>query len=62
MAEVWAMKLFQLTDPNTVAVVKSNKKMVVLWPIKQIIIIKKKRLVFVLEIFATLVLPEKLIS
>ena len=56
------MKLFQLTDPNTVAVVKLKKKMVVLWPIKQIIIIKKKRLVFVLEIFATLVLPEKLIS
>ena len=56
------MNLFQLTEPPTAAVAKLKKKMVVLWPIKQIIIIKKKRLVFVLEIFATLVLPEKLIS
>ena len=55
------MNLFQLTDPHTAAVAKSKKKMVVLWPIIQIIG-KKLRIVFVLEIFATLVLPEKLIS
>ena len=54
------MKLFQLTDPPTVAVAKLKKKMVVLWPIKQIIV-KELRLVFVREIFATLLLLEELI-
>ena len=55
------MNLFQLTDPHTAAVAKLKKKMVVLWPIKQIIGYGILKIVFVLEIFATLLLQEKLI-